>query len=241
MNSLFFPYLLANYPDPSRFSEALDVTLAHADTVEIGIPFSDPVADGPVIANAASHVLSNGFDLDRLFRVLQQKKSRVPIAMMCYANPILAYGITDFLKASVDCGARYLIVPDVPFEEAASWREATREHRLQWISFISLSTSERRLEHIAKAAEGFIYLLSLKGITGSKIHSPDQISNQAMRIRQHTKVPLALGFGIKSAEDTAPYREVIDAFIVGSKIIECINSNGVEHLHEFLETFRRSL
>jgi tryptophan synthase alpha chain len=235
MKKLFFPYLLADYPEPSRFSEILDVTLRHADTIEIGIPFSDPVADGPVIAQAASRVLERGFDLDSLFRLLQKKKPEVPIALMSYANPILAYGLDELIKAAAECGVRHLIVPDVPFEESESWRAAANENHIKWISFVSPVTRERRLQQIAKSAEGFIYLLALKGITGSTIHGPETITAQARRIRQHTDTPIALGFGVKSSEDTFPFCDDIDAFIVGSRIIELMNSS--EDLENFYRTF----
>jgi tryptophan synthase alpha chain len=236
----FFPYLLADYPDRPGFAEILDMTIPYADTIEIGIPFTDPVADGPVIATAASKVLAAGFSLDSLFHLLQSKKSSVPLALMSYANPILAYGRSEFLQASAQCGAKYLIVPDVPFEESEEWRGITKEHGLSWISFVSLVTSEERLKRIAQAAEGFLYLLSLKGITGASIHSPEQIQDKALQIRRHTNVPVALGFGIKSVKDTYPYLEVMDAFIVGSKIVELIDSNDLEELRAFYESWRTS-
>jgi tryptophan synthase alpha chain len=236
----FFPYLLADYPDRSGFAEILDLTIPYADTIEIGIPFTDPVADGPVIATAASKVLANGFSLDSLFQLLQSKKSSVPLALMSYANPILAYGRAEFLQAGAECGAKYLIVPDVPFEESEEWRVITKEHGFSWISFVSLVTSEERLKRIAQAAEGFVYLLSLKGITGASIHSPEQIQDRALQIRRHTNVPVALGFGIKNVKDTHPYLEVLDAFIVGSKIVELIDSNDLEELRIFYESWRTS-
>jgi len=238
MRKLFFPYLLANYPDPSRFSEILDLALAYADTIEIGIPFTDPVADGPVIANAASNVLKQGFSIDSLFQLLEKKKSKVPIALMSYANPVLAYGKEEFMKASAQSGVRHLILPDVAFEESADWRAASKEFGLSWISFISLLTREERLKRIAQSAEGFLYLVALKGITGAAIHSPEQVCIQANRIRQYTKIPIALGFGIKSVKDAEPFAESIDAIIVGSRIIELIHSNNIEDLERLFMQFR---
>ncbi len=239
MKKLFYPYLLAQFPDASRFSEILDLTLQYADTIEIGIPFTDPVADGPVLASAASEVLEHAFSIDSLFELLQSKSTRVPLALMSYANPILAYGQREFMKASAECGAKYLIVPDVPFEESAEWREMTKECGIFWISFISLSTGEERLKRIAAAAEGFVYLLSLKGTTGATIQNHEQIRNKAFQVKKHARVPLALGFGIKSAVDTEPYQGAIDAFIVGSRIVEIIRSGHVEKLQKFYESFRR--
>ena len=239
MKSLFFPYLLANYPDPERFSETLDLTLQYADAIEIGLPFSDPVADGPVIATATSKVLQNQFDIDSLFQLLRQKNPRVPIALMSYANPILAYGSEKFIRVASESNVRHLIVPDVPFEESETWRAMTKQHGLNWISFISLVTREERLRKIAENSEGFIYLLGLKGITGAKIHATQSVIDQARKIRQFTKTPIALGFGVKSAEDTAPFQNDIDAFIVGSKIIELIDSG--QDLETFYEGFRNGV
>jgi tryptophan synthase alpha chain len=234
---LFFPYLLANYPGPAQFSEILDITLQYADTVEIGIPFTDPVADGPVIAKAASEVLASGFAMDSVFKRLQQNRKEIPIAIMSYANPILGYGKKDFLAACVQSGVKHLIVPDVPFEESMEWRGIVKEYGLSWISFVSLSTSEPRLKAIAQAAEGFLYLLSLKGITGSTIHHPEQIREKAHQIKNYTDVPIALGFGLKSVQDTVPYQDVVNAFIVGSRILELIHSNGLMELENFYKTF----
>ena len=239
MRSLFFPYLLANYPDSSCFSEIFDLTAQYADTIEIGIPFTDPVADGPVIAAAGAEVLAKGFSIDSLFRMLNQQNRRVPIAMMSYANPILAYGRGEFMQASAACGAKYLIVPDVPFEESEEWRAIANENRLAWISFVSLLTGEERLKRITAAAQGFLYLLSLKGITGSTIDDPAIIRKKAMQIKKETQAPIALGFGIKSAEDTKKYGDGIEAFIVGSKIIEITRSKRMDDLQRFYESFRR--
>jgi tryptophan synthase alpha chain len=234
----FFPYLLADYPDRSRFAEILDLTTAYADTIEIGIPFTDPVADGPVIATAASEVLAKGFFIDSLFKLLERQQTSVPVALMSYANPILAYGRAEFLRACAECRVKFLIVPDVPFEESEGWRGITKENGVSWISFVSLVTGEDRLKRIAQAAEGFLYLLSLKGITGASIHSPEKIKQKALQIKKHTAVPVALGFGIKKVEDTQPYGDAIDAFIVGSRILEIIRSNEIEVLKKFYESFR---
>ena len=245
----FYPYLLASYPDAGRFSEILDLTLEFADAIEIGIPFTDPVADGPAIANAASHVLADGFRIESVFQLLQKKSTSVPIALMTYANPILAYGRDEFFHAARQCGTHFLIVPDIPWEESAEWREAVRESGMSWISFISLSTSDARLKTIAKNAEGFLYLLSLKGITGSHINNPEAIRNKAVEIRKYSNIPLALGFGIKTAEDAEQYQNAVDAVIVGSRIVEIINTtwadlrhaskNSLRELQNFYETFRR--
>jgi len=232
----FFPYLMAHYPTPQHFKEALDLTFQYADTIEIGIPFTDPVADGPVIQKAAAEVLAHGFQVESLFRVLQ-RNARVPVAIMTYANPVLAYGRNEFLRACSECGVKHLIVPDVPMEESVEWKEETKRAGLSWISFISLLTRADRLKRIAASAEGFLYLLSLTGITGASIHGVDAIRQKALKIKRHTKVPVALGFGIKSIKDIEPLGDVIDAFIVGSKIIELLGAGDLRTLEKFYQEF----
>jgi tryptophan synthase alpha subunit len=242
MKQFFYPYLLADYPSPSRFADLFQMTLHYADSIEVGVPFTDPVADGPIIQKASSTVLDRGFEMDSLLKFLQQQKSSVPVALMSYANPILAYGKTNFIKACRNCGVRSLIVPDVPFEECADWKEEVGKEGISWISFLSLQTRQERLQRIASSAEGFIYLLSLTGITGSTITKPEAVQRKAKEIKKFTQVPVALGFGIKSQHDVLPYLKSIDAFIVGSKILELITrQGGLKEVESFYRDFRNAL
>jgi tryptophan synthase alpha subunit len=242
MKQLFYPYLLADYPSSSRFQELFQLTLRHADLIEVGVPFTDPVADGPIIQKASASVLDRGFQLDSLLKFLQSQKSSVPIALMSYANPILAYGRTNLIKACRNCGVRSLIVPDVPFEESADWKEEAAKEGISWISFLSLQTRPDRLQQIASSAEGFVYLLSLTGITGSTITRPEAVQKKAKEIKKFTQVPVALGFGIKSQHDVLPYLKSIDAFIVGSRIIELITrQGGLKEVETFYREFRNAL
>ncbi len=235
---LFFPYLLFRYPSREYFLDLLELAQEYSDCIEVGIPFSDPVADGPVIANAAQQVLQQPFDLDQVFSVIQKRKRKVPIALMSYANPIWNYGLENFCKACQQLDVQALIVPDVPFEEAEPWKQEASAHKLSWISFISLFTKADRVRQISKSAQGFIYLVSVAGVTGSKISGPDLIRSKAVEIRQHTNSPIALGFGIRSVQDTAPYQDVIDGFIVGTRIIELINEpNSMQLVEKLFKEF----
>lgn len=242
MKKLFYPYLLAEYPSSSRFADLFQLTLQYADAIELGIPFSDPVADGPVIQKAAYSVLKRGFDIETVFQFLQTQKLSVPIALMSYANPIIAYGRSEFVKACHQCGVRSLIVPDVPYEESSEWKQEANHAGISWIYFLSLQTGKDRLKWIAASAESFLYLLSLTGITGSSITQPETIQKKAIEIKKHTNVPLALGFGIKSQIDVLPYLKSIDAFIVGSKILELITrQGGLKEVETFYRDFRSAL
>jgi tryptophan synthase alpha chain len=237
---LFFPYLLFGYPSREYFVDLMELAQEYSDCIEIGIPFSDPVADGPVIATAAQQVLQQPFDLDQVFSVIQKRKRKVPIALMSYANPIWNYGLGNFCKACQQTDVQALIVPDVPFEETQPWREAASSCKLSWISFVSLFTKADRVRQISKSAQGFIYLVSVAGVTGSKIIGPDLIRSKALEIREHTDTPIALGFGIRSVQDTVPYRDVIDGFIVGTRIIELINeSDSMQKIQEIFKEFSK--
>jgi tryptophan synthase alpha chain len=235
---LFFPYLLFGYPSREYFLELLELAQEYSDCIEVGIPFSDPVADGPVIATAAQQVLQQTFDLDNVFSALQKRKRKVPIALMSYANPIWNYGLENFCKACQQLEVQALIVPDVPFEEAEPWRHTASSHNLSWVSFVSLFTKLDRLRKISEASQGFIYLVSVAGVTGTKISGPDLIRAKASEIRQHTQTPIALGFGIRSVQDTVPYQDVINAFIVGTRIIELINEpDSMKKIEELFKEF----
>ncbi|MCI0417540.1 tryptophan synthase subunit alpha [bacterium] len=235
---LFFPYLLFDYPSREEFLELLELAQEHSDCIEVGIPFSDPVADGPVIANAAQQVLQLPFDPDQLFSVLQKRKRKIPIALMTYANPIWNYGLESFCKACQQTEVQALIVPDVPFEESELWRKAASSCKLSWISFVSLFTKKDRVQQICRAAQGFIYLVSIAGVTGSRIGGPDLIRSKAREIREYTETLIALGFGIRSIQDTIPYRGIVDAFIVGTRIIEVIReSNSIQAAEDLFREF----
>lgn len=236
---LFCPYLLSGFPSMSRFTEILHLTSEYADLIEVGIPFSDPVADGPVIRTAAEDTLSADFRLDSVFRILTTRTPRIPIAVMSYANPILGYGRSEFLEACRTGNVRYLVVPDVPYEESGDWKEAAREKEIQWVSFVSLQTRRQRLKQIVSTAEGFIYLLAVTGITGSQISAINEIRSQAKNIRTHTGLPVLLGFGITSINDTKLLGDVVDGFIIGSKIVEIVRSGDLKTLESFYKEFHR--
>lgn len=242
---LFFPYLMADFPTPDSFRALFRLTARYADLIEIGIPFSDPVADGPVIRQAGEQVLKNGFELGSIFEFLRTERTSVPVALMSYANPVLAFGQARFFDECRRAGVSGAIIPDVPFEEAGPWRAPASEHGVSLIPFVALTTGGDRLQRICASAEGFIYLVSLTGITGSAITANEAIRRKAREIRSHTPthVPVALGFGIKSPSDAVAFSDDdIDAFIVGSKIMELAQADaGFGPVKEFYEQFRREV
>ena len=234
----FFPYLMLDFPARELFLDLLELAQEHSDFIEIGIPFSDPLADGPIIQSAAHDVLQNGFDPQQIFNVLQKRKKKVPIALMTYANLIWNHGVEDFCKASAQAEIQALIVPDVPHEESAQWGEIASASNLSWISFVSLFTKQKRLQEICKTAQGFIYLVSVAGVTGTKISEVENVRSKAKQIKTFTDVPVALGFGIRSIQDTEPYGNEIDAFIVGTQIINVIReTNSLKEVEKLFRDF----
>ncbi|HSE43139.1 MAG TPA: tryptophan synthase subunit alpha [Acidobacteriota bacterium] len=238
MKAKFFPYMMIDFPSREFFLDLLDVAQGHADFIEIGIPFSDPLADGPIIQSAAHDVLQNGFDPEQIFNVLQKRKKKVPIALMTYANLVCNYGVEKFCKASADVDVQALIVPDVPHEESGQWREVASSSGLSWISFVSLFTKPKRLQEICRTARGFIYLVSVAGVTGTKISEVENVRAKAKQIKSFTDVPVALGFGIRSVQDAEPYGKEIDAFIVGTQIIKVIReTNSIREVEKLFTEF----
>lgn len=240
--NLFFPYLLFGYPSKEGFTDLFEAAQDHADLIEIGIPFSDPVADGPVIQSAVTEVLKSDFSLESILKFLSDRKKRTRLALMSYANPIWNYGLDEFTTACKQSNVDALIVPDVPFEESEPWRQACTSKDIALVSFISLQTGRERLAKIVKNADGFIYLLSLTGVTGSQIQSENAVRKQAALIRAITQIPIALGFGIRNVSDARRYSEEINAFIVGSRLIEVIQElKSTEAGIRFLSAFASEL
>jgi tryptophan synthase alpha chain len=238
MTAKFFPYLMIDFPSRDFFLDLLELAQHHADFIEIGIPFSDPLADGPIIQSAAHDVLQNGFDTEQIFSVLQKRRKKVPIALMTYANLVWNYRLEEFCKAAAQTNVQALIVPDVPHEESAQWREIASSSGLSWISFVSLFTKQNRLKEICRMAEDFIYLVSVAGVTGTKISEIENVKSKANQIKSFTDTPVALGFGIRSVQDTKPYGNEIDAFIVGTQIIKVIReTNSIKEVEELFFSF----
>ncbi|HIA13359.1 MAG TPA: tryptophan synthase subunit alpha [Nitrospirales bacterium] len=219
------PYIMAG--DPSlEMTEALvlEIERAGADIVELGVPFSDPIADGPVIQGAAQRSLQAGTSLQQIFRLVQSLRTRtqIPLVLMCYYNSILAYGEKRFCHAAVEAGVDGVIVPDLPVEEGAGFRKMARISALDVILLLAPTSTAERVGKAVKASQGFVYYVSLTGVTGAQLVQVAAIEKKVREIRQASQLPVAVGFGISSPSEAAAVASIADGVIVGSALVKII-------------------
>ena len=216
---------------------------AGASLIEIGIPFSDPVAEGPVIQAASERALSTDITTDDIFEMVQRLRTgadalTIPLVFMTYMNPIYVYGVESFMKRCEEVGVQGVIVPDCPFEEKQELGKQAKEHGVSVISLIA-PTSEQRIKDIAADAEGFVYCVSSLGVTGMRSDIKTDIASIVQQIRQYTDIPVAVGFGISTPDQAKAMAHVSDGAIVGSAIVKQIGEwgpNGEEKLYEYVRS-----
>jgi len=215
------PYLMGGFPDLDTSRRiGLAYADAGADLVELGVPFSDPLADGPVIHAAGTVALRAGVKVQDVLDVGRSIAERVPVVVMCYANPIYARGLERFADALVDAHASGLIVPDLPLEEARAALQACDERGLALVPLVAPTTPDERLTRIGAQARGFVYAVSLTGTTGERTGVADGLAGVVGRAAASTTVPVAVGFGISTAEHAAAAAEAgADGVIVGSRLV----------------------
>jgi tryptophan synthase alpha chain len=215
------PYLMGGFPDLET-SRAIGLAYAEAgaDLIELGVPFSDPLADGPVIHAAATTALRAGATLPGVLEVARAIAERVPVVLMCYANPIVVRGLERFVDALTVAGVSGLIVPDLPLEEATDVRTACRGRGLALVPLVAPTTPAERLERIGAGASGFVYAVSLTGTTGERAGVDGGMGAVIARAAAYTSVPVAVGFGISTPEQAAAAAAAgADGVIVGSRLV----------------------
>lgn len=237
----FIPFITAG--DPSlEVTEQLLYAMeeAGADLIEIGIPFSDPTAEGVVIQAANERALKAGCTTDRLFDMLEKTvgKIHVPMVFLTYVNPIYTYGKEKFMKRCVQCGISGLIVPDMPYEEKGELKPVCEAYGIQIISLIA-PTSQERISMIAKEAEGYIYCVSSLGVTGVRSEIKTDIKAMVDLVRQATDTPCAVGFGISTPKQAKEMAAVSDGAIVGSAIVKIIEKYGADSIPYVAEYVRK--
>ena len=224
----FIAYLMAGDPDlPASAEYILTAQKAGADLVEIGIPFSDPIAEGEVIEAASVRALKAGARLDGIFEMVMSIKDRmrVPMVFMTYYNPIFVYGGDRFFTQCAEIGVSGAIIPDMPYEEQDEVKSAAKKHGVEIITLVA-PTSKERAAKIAEDAEGFIYLVSSMGVTGVRSEITTDIAPIVREIRKAAKVPVAVGFGISTPEQAAEMSRAADGVIVGSAIVKIVGAYG---------------
>ena len=221
------PYLMGGFPDVRTSGEVGTACIdAGADLLELGIPFSDPLADGPVIHAAGTHALASGVTPSDVLGVCEALADRVPVVLMVYANLVLAGGAEAFVDRAAGAGAAGLIVPDLPHDEACEVRAACDARGLALVPLVAPTTTLDRLREVGKDARGFVYTVSLTGTTGERDELPPELASTVQRVRAAAAVPVAVGFGIARVEQARQVAELADGVIVGSRLVRAAGEGG---------------
>lgn len=239
-------YITAGDPD-LKITEELVYSIAEAgaDVVELGIPFSDPLADGPTIQQASQRSLNGKVTIPKILSTIEKirKKSSIPIALMTYYNPIFYYGLDRFVTSSKAVRVDGLIVPDLPLEESKELRGITERSGIELIPFITPTSTTERINAITKVARGFIYCVSVTGVTGIRENLSLDVAEMIKKIRPYTDIPLAVGFGISNTKQAKEMIKYTDAIIVGSAVVKIIENyqNDLSVLLGQVRSFVKSL
>lgn len=242
----FIAFLTCGDPDLETTAASVRAAVENgADLIELGIPFSDPTAEGPVIQRANQRALTGGVTTDKVFDLVKELRRdvTVPMVFMTYANVIFSYGAQRFISVCREIGIDGLILPDLPFEEKEEFLPVCREYGVDLISLIA-PTSKQRIAEIAKEAEGFLYLVSSLGVTGTRTEITTDLASIVEVVRQNTDLPCAIGFGISTPEQAKKMADISDGAIVGSAIIQLLEKYGAgapEHIGAYVKEMKAAL
>jgi len=240
MGKLLLPFVTAGYPTKAGCVDLLEACAAGgADEIELGIPFSDPLADGPVIQATSYKALVGGITIDDVFGIAEAFKS-APLNLMTYINPVMQYGEKKFFDRAAKARVKAVIVPDVPPEEADGLNEASTASGVPNIFLISPTCTDARIRMIDKLSRSWIYIVSIKGVTGSKLQA--DVPSFVKRVRKLTKHPLYVGFGISTPDDAARIAEVADGIIVASALLKLVENGGTaKDVEAFVSSLRKAI
>ncbi|MCR4962384.1 MAG: tryptophan synthase subunit alpha [Firmicutes bacterium] len=242
----FIPFITCGDPDLATTAAAVRAAAANgADLIELGIPFSDPTAEGPVIQGANLRALTNGVKTKHIFAFVREirKEIDIPLVFMTYANVVFSYGAEAFLSACRETGVDGLILPDLPYEEKGEFLPLCHQYGVDLISLIA-PTSEHRIAMIAREAEGFLYIVSSLGVTGMRNEITTDLAAIVRAVRQNTDIPCAIGFGISTPEQARKMADIADGAIVGSAIIKLLEKHGKNapaYIGEFVKNMKDAL
>ncbi len=242
------PYMMGGFPElPASLLIGQELAGAGADLIELGIPFSDPLADGPAIQAAGERALEGGATFERVLeQVAAPLAPAVPLVVMCYVNPLLKRGFDQVAGRLAELGVAGLIVPDLPAEEAGELRAACDIHGVALVPLVAPTTPPRAVERIAALARGFVYVVSVTGVTGERSSLPPELSAVVERVRSAATVPVAVGFGVGTSEQVAQVGEIADGVIVGSRLVRAIAdasglAQGIDDARQFMHAAGQAL
>lgn len=219
---LFVPYVMGGYPDIDASRRHAQLLARHADIIELGIPFSDPLADGPTIQAAGQAALDSGTRPMDVLDIAGDLCDGPPVVVMTYFNTVIAQGADEFLGAAADRGVAGIIIPDLPVDEADDVRRAARAAGVALIALAAPTTDDDRMAEIGGQAEGFVYLVAVTGVTGGEMTMDDRLRALVARARRHIDVPVVVGFGVRTPEQAAQIGELADGVVIASEIIRRI-------------------
>ena len=234
-------FLTAGYPDISATEKEVLEAARYADLIELGVPFSDPVADGPTIQRSSQKALEKGINLKKIVALVNRvrKKTDIPLVVMSYLNPVYSYGLEKFFKAAASAGVDGVIFPDLPYEETKPVTAIARSADISYIPLVALTTGIARAKKIAAASTGFVYVTAVTGVTGARSSISGELIPFLDSMRAETEKPVFVGFGISRPEHILKLKKHCDGFIIGSAVIEIISAK--KSLSEYLKKIRRAI
>jgi len=244
-HTALIPYITVGYPNTATTMKVVSLLASSGcDIIELGIPFSDPLADGATIQRASYEALRQGVTPHLCLEVAQELRRQVeiPLVFMTYYNPVLKFGLDQFCSKCAEVGIDGLIIPDLPPEEGQELEKSTRSQGLDLIYLLSPASTEERIRLVVGKASGFIYLVSLTGVTGARDELPEELEGFVSRVRKRTEKPLCIGFGVSTPEQARRIARVADGVIVGSRIIQLLDEDkSLENACSFIKCAREAL
>jgi tryptophan synthase alpha chain len=240
---LLVPYITCGLPSPEGFVELYQLLAPNADAIEVGIPFSDPVMDGPVIQRSSVRALELGMTVDGCLALVKEAvyECSTPAVIMTYYNPVHSYGLARFAAASASAGVAGLIVPDLPYEECAELDEALRAQGVALVQLVAPTTSDERASMLAAASRGWVYAVSRMGVTGARQALASSAAEVVARIKPHTDLPVLLGVGISTPDLAREAVEVADGVIVGAAVVGKVLDGDLEGAASLVKSMREAI
>ena len=238
---LLVPYLMGGFPQADAYPEALRAVAEHADAVEVGLPYSDPLMDGPVIASAGERVIRDGLGPVRVLELTAEIETRVPRVVMTYYNPIHRMGEGEFCRRAAKAGWSGLIVPDLPLEESSSLRSVAARNGLAWVGLVAPTSSPERIAAVAEVSTGFVYAVSTLGVTGTRDALAASAREVVAACRAATDLPVLLGIGVSNAEQARDAATTADGVVIGSAVVRAVLEEGAQAAGAFLAGVRGAL